>query len=77
MKTYVTFGQAHEHVVNKKYFNCDCVAVFKCDSKDEGRALAHQYFGNTFFTTYFSLEWQEEKLKYFPRGYIPVRPEDE
>lgn len=33
MKTYVTFGQSHRHIINGKVFNKDCVAVVNGDRK--------------------------------------------
>lgn len=72
MKTYVTFGQVHVHSVNGKTFDKDCVAVIESDSAEQGRKLAFAYFDNKFCFEYPEQYWKEEKLEYFPRGYIGV-----
>ena len=72
IKTYVTFGQVHVHVVNGKTFDKDTVAVIEATSEKEGRELAHEYFGEKFFTTYSEKYWKEDNMKYFPKGYVEV-----
>lgn len=67
MKTYVTFGQVHTHRVNGKTFDCDCVAVVNGD-----RDQVVELFGLEFCTTYSEESWNEDQLKYFPRGCIEV-----
>ena len=67
MKTYVTFGQTHIHSVNGKTFDKDCVAVV-----DGGRDKVFEIFGPKFGFEYSEDEWNEEAMKYFPRGYITV-----
>jgi hypothetical protein len=69
---YVTFGQNHTHRVNGKTLDCDTVAVFKADNYQEGRRIAFEYFGDKFFTDYHNTAWQEDDLKYFPKGYIYI-----
>lgn len=72
MKTYVTFGQVHVHEVNGKLFDKDSVAVIEAESPTAGRLRAADVFGDQFFTTYTDVTWDENNLKYFPRGLINV-----
>lgn len=72
IKTYVTFGQDHLHSIGDKVFDKDCVAVIKADSEFRGREKAFEFFGRQFFATYPERLWNEDNLKYFPRGYIEV-----
>lgn len=72
MKTYVTFGQNHVHRVNGITFDCDCVAVIEAPSAVEGRQRAQDAFGLSFCTSYSEDCWNEDSLKYYPRGYLPV-----
>lgn len=62
----------HTHSVNGKTFDKDCVAVIEAIGAKEGRDMAWGYFGPKFFTTYHEDQWNEDNLKYFPRGYINV-----
>ena len=71
-KHYVTFGQIHVHSVNGKTFDKDCVAVIKSATFAEGRALAFEYFGDKFGTSYQDNQWDESDLEFYPRGYINV-----
>lgn len=70
-RTYVTFGQEHTHSVNGKTLDKDCVAVINCVDAKAGRALAIEFFGDKFFSTY-----SEDKIdmEFYPRGYIEVNP---
>ncbi len=73
MKTYITFGQNHVHRVKGKTLDCDSVAVIECNSAEEGRNKAFEYFGPRFSMEYPEQYWKEdEQLKYFPRGYINI-----
>jgi hypothetical protein len=72
VRTYVTFGQTHTHSVNNKTFDRNYVAVIKADSALQGREKAFEYFGDKFFTTYTDENWNEDKLSFFPRGYIEI-----
>jgi hypothetical protein len=67
MKTFVTFGQGHTHRVNGKTFDCDCIAVV-----DGDRAKVFEIFGPKFCFEYPEENWDESKMKFFPRGYIEV-----
>ena len=72
MKTYVTFGQTHVHSINGKTFDKDCVAVIECKDADEGRELAFEYFNGKFCFEYYEDEFDTSKMRYFPRGLLPV-----
>ena len=74
MKTFVTFGQAHVHVINGVIFDKDCVAIVNGD-----RAKVFKLFGTKFCFEYPEEHWvsdgpmaQARRMKYFPRGYIEV-----
>ncbi len=69
---YVTFGQTHTHRINGITLDCDTVAVFKAESSRDGREKAWEYFSDKFFTDFHDTEWDEDKLKYFPKGYIYI-----
>lgn len=73
MKTYVTFGQVHRHVINGIIFDRNCVAVINCTDARDGRKKAFEYFGDKFFTTYFEDYFNHDDLKYYPRGLIEVK----
>lgn len=67
MKTFVTFGQDHAHSINGKTFDKDCVAVVNGD-----RDRVFEIFGPKFSFEYPEEYWDDEKMRYFPRGYIEV-----
>lgn len=73
MKSYVTFGQSHRHLINGKVFDKDCVAVVNGD-----REKVFEIFGRRFCCEYLQQEFEKkyncyEKIKrYFPRGLIKV-----
>lgn len=73
MKHYVTFGQTHVHSVEGKTFDKDCVAVFKAETSKEGRELAFQHFGPKFCFHYTEEEWDEDNMKWYPRGYLEIQ----
>jgi hypothetical protein len=72
MKTYVTFGQDHRHVIDGKIFDKDCVAVIESESAEAGRALAFETFGRKFCFEYPEECFNMESMKWFPRGFIEV-----
>ena len=74
MKTFVTFGQDHAHAVAGKTFDKNCVAVIHHTKPEEGRKLAFAYFDKKFCFEYPEDRWNEESMKYYPRGYIEVNP---
>jgi len=67
---YVTFGQKHIHTIDGKTLDKDTVAVYQADSDKEGREKAFQLFGPNFFTDYHDTAWKEDKLQFFPKGYL-------
>ena len=72
MKTYVTFGQCHRHVINGVVFDKDCVAVIEGGSPGENREKAFEIFGRQFCFEYPEACWDKSNIKYFPRGYIKI-----
>ncbi len=72
MKIYITFGQDHVHQMNGETLDKDCVAVITCDSHEQGKDLAFQWFGNKFSVSIPHSRWGFENLKYFPRGLIEL-----
>ena len=72
MKAYITFGQVHVHNVNGKTFDKDCVAVIEAPTYAAARQQAFDYFGNKWHMCYAEEDWTEDKLRYFPRGLLPV-----
>lgn len=72
MKTYVTFGFDHVHVIGDTVLDKDCVAVINCDSAEHGRELAFEFFGPKFCFEYPEEYFKFESMHYFPRGMIEV-----
>ena len=70
MKSYVTFGQTHIHLIDGETFDKDCVAVV-----EGGREKVWDAFSASFSRWYSEDDWNEESLKYYPRGYIEVYTE--
>lgn len=71
-KTFVTFGQVHKHILADKVFDKDCICIIESTSYDEGRKIAEEAFGKVFCTTYFADNWNEDDMKFYPRGYIQL-----
>lgn len=68
MKTFVTFGQDHRHVIDGKVFDKDCVAVVNGD-----REKVFEIFGPKFCFEYEEAYWDTTLVnKYFPRGYVEL-----
>ena len=67
MKTYVTFGQAHFHLINGVIFDKDCVAVV-----EGGRKEVFELFGPKFFLEYTEAEFDHDLIKFYSRGFINV-----
>ena len=70
--TFVTFGQDHNHTVDGKEFNKDCVAVIEASSAAHGRTLAFETFGKEFCFEYPVQHFDFNSMGYFPRGFISV-----
>lgn len=71
-KTYITFGFDHVHEINGQTFDKDCVAVLTTEGPEEGRELAFGLFGRLFCFEYPEAYWTEDKMRYFPKGYVIV-----
>jgi hypothetical protein len=71
-KHYVTLGQGHVHSVAGKTLDKDTVAVFEAESREQGRALAFEIFGDKFCFDYHAEEWNPDNLMYFPKGYVEI-----
>lgn len=69
MKHYVTFGQQHAHRINGITLDCECVAVYECDSPEEGRDKAFEAFGPKFCFEYSEKDWNPDDLRFYRRGY--------
>lgn len=67
MKTFVTFGQVHVHVIDGVVFDKDCVAVV-----NGGRDEVFRLFGPKFSFEYPEGYWDDADMKYYPRGYIEI-----
>ena len=67
MKTYVTFGQDHNHTIDGETFNKDCVAIV-----DGNRDKVFEIFGNQFCFEYPEQYWNDSKMVYFRQGYKKV-----
>lgn len=72
MKVYITLGREHIHRVGGKIFDKDCVVIIEAENEHTGREIAREYFGNDWHNSYSEENWKEEKLKYFPRGYLEL-----
>ena len=78
MKTYVTFGQDHVHVLEESetceriLFDKDCVAVIECENRNEGRNRAFDTFGPQFSFEYFESEFKKDDMTWYPRGFVEV-----
>ena len=72
VKTYVTFGQDHSHVINGKELDKDTVAVITSESYCTGREKAFKLFGRRFCMEYPENFWDSSSLKHFPKGYVEV-----
>jgi hypothetical protein len=72
MKTYITFGQVHEHIIDGKVLDKDCVAVIESDNEQKGRDIAMELFGVHFCFCYSEKEFDSNIMNFFPRGFIKV-----
>ena len=70
----MTFGQAHAHSIAGRTYDADCVAVINCNTAEEGRTLAFDYFGSKFCFEYSEDRFNHSNMHYYPRGYIEVNP---
>ncbi|MCP4087908.1 MAG: hypothetical protein GY804_15160 [Alphaproteobacteria bacterium] len=72
IKTYVTFGQNHSHVINGRTLDKDTVAVITSDSAEDGREKAFELFGRQFCMEHPEDFWDSSSMKYYPKGYVEV-----
>ena len=78
MKTYVTFGQDHFHVLDDSetgerfVFDKDCVASIEAKNRNEGRNRAFDAFGPKFCFEYFESEFKKDDMTWYPRGFVEV-----
>ena len=70
MEVIITFGRVHVHRVNNLTFDKDCVAVITCVDYEDGRKRAFKLFKDKWARCFPRKEWNELKMKYFPRGYL-------
>jgi hypothetical protein len=70
---HVTFGQIHVHHINDQTFDKNCVAVIIAHSIKECNRIAFEVFEGKFHEHVDAKQWDESKMKYFPRGYIVMR----
>lgn len=70
MKTFITFGQIHTHVVNGKTLDKDTVAVLEVPDFAHAVVLINLYFGTNYCFSYPEERWDEAQMKYFPKGYV-------
>lgn len=69
-KYYISFGQSHEHIIDKRVFNKDCICVIEEDNYEKARERAFKLFGNKFCMVY--TEASQPDMKWFPRGLIKL-----
>lgn len=74
-RVMITFGQAHVHRVNGKTFDRDCVAIVEGETVYDADKLAFELFKDKFHQRILEEAWDEDDMKYYPRGYIEVQQE--
>lgn len=72
MKVYITFGQIHTHSINGKTVDKDCVAAIECETFDQGRKMAMEWFDGKFHESLTVERITEDLMSYYPRGIIEV-----
>ena len=70
MKTYFTFGQAHEHRVNSKTFDKACVVEIEAPTHEEVRKKMMETFGQKWAFQYNDLE--SVGMDFYKRGIIQL-----
>ncbi len=72
MKSYITFGQNHKHIVGDVIFDKDCVCLIEHSNAhpDFARKLACDVFGSEWCFEYSEQSFPIENMQYFPRGVI-------
>jgi len=80
MRTFVTFGQDHVHVLEDSetgerfVFDKDCVASIEAENRNEGRNKAFSIFGPEFCMEYFDKDFKKDSLCFYNRGIIDIPP---
>lgn len=74
MRTIVTFGQNHLHVIANKLLDKDCLAIFPCEDYADGRKIAFELFDDKFCTSYTESEFKISQFEHFPKGLIELNP---
>lgn len=69
--SYVTFARHQKHRINGKYVDSFCVAVIKCNDKEDGLKLAFTLFSTQFDKVYHENEFNLN-IKNYRRGFIKV-----
>jgi len=72
LRTYVTFGRVHRHVINGVVFDKDCVALIEHEPLKDSRPVVSKYFGLAFSFDYPEKYFKPEMMKYHPRGIITI-----
>jgi hypothetical protein len=73
MRTYVTFGFDHRHEIDGIVFDRNCVAIIDGPDPETNRETAFKIFGRKFCFEYPEEFWSEDKMKFFPNGYVEVK----
>lgn len=71
-KLMITFGQNHTHRINGKTLDCDCVGVITADTHEEADRLAFEWFDGKFHQHVPDTHWDDDSMKYYPRGYVEI-----
>ena len=73
-KIFITFGQIHVHKINDHTLDRDCVAIINGSTVEEADKLAFEWMEGKFHEHVPEQYWDDEDMKYYPRGYIEVNP---
>ena len=68
MKVYITFGQAHFHVIAGKKYDRNCVGVLEIESGANKVKEVTEIFGNKWSNVYNKMS--KEAMEFYPRGFI-------
>ena len=72
MEIIISFGQTHEHKVQGKVLDKDCLARIECNSYEQGIERALHLFKNKFANYYRLKDLTKEHLDLYPRGIINI-----
>lgn len=68
-KFYVSFGHGHNHILNNKIFNKNCVCEIVAENLEHAREIAFKFFGAKWCWIYCE---HEVKIKLFSRGIVKL-----